>query len=129
MKGREIFLIESDGSEDDLLVEFVVLYKKSRKDDQKVSGKKIKFEEFLEMEMKGVLVEEDLEMERRLVKRLKVKGKLKDDDDGFNFLFEGILFIFDSFDKGYNKNFDSEIENIESFDDKKSKRKRKKKSK
>lgn len=33
MKGREIFLIESDGSEDDLLVEFVVLYKKSRKDD------------------------------------------------------------------------------------------------
>lgn len=81
------------------------------------------------MEMKGVLVEEDLEMERRLVKRLKVKGKLKDDDDGFNFLFEGILFIFDLFDKGYNKNFDSEIENIESFDDKKSKRKRKKKSK
>lgn len=53
---------------------------------------KTKFEEYLEMEMPNsdMLAQEDLELERKLAKKLKVKdGKLRGDDDGLNILFEG----------------------------------------
>ncbi|KAK9289580.1 hypothetical protein L1049_007736 [Liquidambar formosana] len=55
---------------------------------------KTKFEEYLEMgtQKAAVSAEEDLQMERKLAKKLKVKeGKLRGVDDGINILFEGIL--------------------------------------
>ncbi|XP_038882894.1 nucleolar MIF4G domain-containing protein 1 [Benincasa hispida] len=61
---------------------------------------KTKFEEFLDMETgmrnPGLSAEEDLELERKLAKKLKVKaGKLRGEDDGINVLFEGIPSIVD----------------------------------
>ncbi|GMI79037.1 hypothetical protein like AT5G17930 [Hibiscus trionum] len=53
---------------------------------------KTKFEEYLEMEIPNSdsLAQEDLELERKLAKKLKVKGgKLGGHDDGLNVLFEG----------------------------------------
>ncbi|KAK8634248.1 hypothetical protein V6N13_015076 [Hibiscus sabdariffa] len=53
---------------------------------------KTKFEEYLEMEIPNsdMFAQEDLELERKLAKKLKVKsGKLGGDDDGLNILFEG----------------------------------------
>ncbi|KAL4377953.1 hypothetical protein GQ457_02G030720 [Hibiscus cannabinus] len=53
---------------------------------------KTKFEKYLEMEIPNsdMLAQEDLELERKLAKKLKVKsGKLGGDDDGLNILFEG----------------------------------------
>ncbi|KAM2892996.1 hypothetical protein FF1_008399 [Malus domestica] len=64
---------------------------------EKVSKRtpKTNFEKYLEMDRIGA--EEDLELERRLAKKLKVKdGKLKGEDFGLNVLFEGILPV-DSF--------------------------------
>lgn len=60
---------------------------------------KSKFEEFLAMDMKKGVVgaEEDLAMERRLAKKLKVKGgKLKFSDDGIGDLIEAIPSVLDS---------------------------------
>lgn len=60
---------------------------------------KTKFEEFLTMEMnKGTVgYKEDLEMERKLAKKLKVKGgKLKRCDDGIDEILEGIPSLLDS---------------------------------
>ncbi|KAK9156981.1 hypothetical protein Scep_003555 [Stephania cephalantha] len=61
--------------------------------------KKTKFEEYLETEVKheGVVsAEEDLELERRLAKKLKIKrNKLGGADDELNMLFEGIPSILD----------------------------------
>lgn len=60
---------------------------------------KSKFEEFLAMDMKKGMVgaEEDLAMERRLAKKLKVKGgKLKCSDDGIGDLIEAIPSVLDS---------------------------------
>jgi len=57
-----------------------------------------KFEEFLAMDMnKGMVgAEEDLEMERRLAKKLKVKGdKFKHSDDGINEFIKGIPSVLD----------------------------------
>lgn len=62
---------------------------------------KTKFEEYLEMDTKNACAEEDLEMERRLAKKLKLKdGKLKRMDDEMDMLLEGIPSVLDSFDKG-----------------------------
>ncbi|KAB2005321.1 hypothetical protein ERO13_D11G243400v2 [Gossypium hirsutum] len=63
---------------------------KAKKDLKRTS--KTKFEEYLEMEMPNsdMLAQEDLELEKKLAKKLKVKGgKLRGDDDGLNILFEG----------------------------------------
>ncbi|XP_059646488.1 uncharacterized protein LOC132293158 [Cornus florida] len=63
-----------------------------------VKRKKTNFEEYLEMDMQeGVVsVEEDLKLERKLAKKLKVKeGKLGGADDGINIFFEGIPSILD----------------------------------
>ncbi|CAL9128568.1 unnamed protein product [Musa textilis] len=67
--------------------------KKMKMSDSLKKGKsKTKFQEFLELETgKGVLSGEgDLEMEKRLSKKLKVKDrKLRGPDDGINFLIGG----------------------------------------
>ncbi|KAE8099731.1 hypothetical protein FH972_017688 [Carpinus fangiana] len=84
-----------------------------------------KFEEYLEMEMQNsaVLAEEDLELERKLAKKLKVKvGKLRGEDDGINSLFKGIPSIIDSFGQ-------EELPGAEEFSDNSSKSKKKKKRK
>ncbi|XP_048225586.1 nucleolar MIF4G domain-containing protein 1 homolog [Ricinus communis] len=55
---------------------------------------KTKFLEFLEMDMKkgDLLAQEDLEIERRLSKKLRVKdGKLRGTDDELNLLLDGIF--------------------------------------
>lgn len=88
--------------------------------------KKTKFEEYLEME--SGCGAEDIETERKLAKRLKVKGgKLSGFDDGMNDLFDGIPSIFDSSIIGD----ENVMEGIEKGDDSsksimKKKRKRKK---
>lgn len=60
--------------------------------------KKTKFEEFLEMDTPTVISgDQDVELERRLAKKLKVKkGKLRGLDDGMNDLFEGLPSVLDS---------------------------------
>nr|XP_010933743.1 nucleolar MIF4G domain-containing protein 1 isoform X2 [Elaeis guineensis] len=103
--------------------EDVALEKKSKKrlDSLKkrkggAGGKlKTKFQEFLDMEMgKGMVsAEEDLEMERRLAKKLKVKnGKLGGDDE-LNMLLGGIPSFLDSV-VGDTRDMDDEAE--EDFD-------------
>ncbi|XP_050212543.1 uncharacterized protein LOC126664278 [Mercurialis annua] len=60
---------------------------------------KTKFEEFLEMDMKNSdpYAEEDLEMERRLAKKLKGKdGKLEGMDEDMNSLLDGIFSMHNS---------------------------------
>ena len=56
------------------------------------------FESFLEMDMqKDISAQEDLELERKLAKKLRVKnGKLGGEDDDVNFLFEGIPSVIGS---------------------------------
>lgn len=74
--------------------------KKERKGSKK--NLKTKFEEFIEMDMKNadMLAQEDLGMERRLAKKLKVKnGKLRGMDDEINLLLEGIPSMLESFDE------------------------------
>ncbi|XP_065852430.1 uncharacterized protein [Euphorbia lathyris] len=69
---------------------------------------KTKFEEFIEMDTKkaDLFAQEDLEMERRLAKKLKVKdGQLRGMDDEMNFLFEGIPSMSDCFDKAPDDEF------------------------
>ncbi|XP_057968487.1 uncharacterized protein LOC131157992 isoform X2 [Malania oleifera] len=63
---------------------------------------KTKFEEFLDMGMQkgAVSVEEDLKLETKLSKKLKVKeGKLRGVDDGLNLLFEGMPSVLDSLEE------------------------------
>ncbi|MCD7463172.1 hypothetical protein HAX54_050088 [Datura stramonium] len=70
-----------------------------QKESKKMKRKKTKFEELLATEMhgRGISAEEDLALERKLAKKLKVKGgKLLGDDDDMNNLFEGIPSLLDS---------------------------------
>ncbi|KAL3755002.1 hypothetical protein ACJRO7_002130 [Eucalyptus globulus] len=63
---------------------------------------KTKFEEYVENDMRkaAMSVEEDLELERKLAKKLKVKeGKLRGSDDGMNMFFKGIPSILDAFEQ------------------------------
>lgn len=73
--------------------------KKRRREPEDNSHKsKSKFQEYLEMEMGGAAVgrEEDLEMERKLAKKLRVKkGKLGGPDDGMDDLFADLGFCGD----------------------------------
>ncbi|KAM6551563.1 hypothetical protein CsatB_001371 [Cannabis sativa] len=81
-----------DSSSDAELSESTVV---ERKMGSKRTGK-TNFEKFLEMEA-AVHAEEDLELERKLAKKLKVKGgKLRGADDEMNLLFEGIRSVLDS---------------------------------
>lgn len=126
----EMSLTESDSDGDSLMAEPVVFRNLSRKDDRKASEKKTKFEEYLEMETKrSALWGEDLEMERRLAKKLKVKGgKLRNDDDGLNLFFKGIPSVLGSSDIGHGYS-DSGTENVDDTDNRESKKKRRKKGK
>ncbi|KAJ6833714.1 nucleolar MIF4G domain-containing protein 1 [Iris pallida] len=67
--------------------------KKNDASMKKKEKRKTKFEQLLEMETKNLVsarAEEDLELERKLAKKLKVKkGKLLSSDDGLNDLFDG----------------------------------------
>ncbi|KAG2689902.1 hypothetical protein I3760_09G162300 [Carya illinoinensis] len=95
-----------------------------RKKGSKGNLKKTKFEEYLEMGMQNsaASAEEDLELERKLAKKLKVKsGKLRGEDDDINFLFEGLPSIIDSLGE--------ELPIAEEFPDKSSKSKKLKKKK
>ncbi|XP_031103403.1 nucleolar MIF4G domain-containing protein 1-like [Ipomoea triloba] len=61
------------------------------KELDKPKKKKTKFEKYLELENGSISAEEDLALEKKLAKKLKVKGgKLNRDDDGINILFDGI---------------------------------------
>ncbi|KAL3535970.1 hypothetical protein ACH5RR_004431 [Cinchona calisaya] len=76
----------------------LILPKDSRK--QKKRTRKTKFEEYIDMEEMqrgGLSANEDVELERKLSKKLKVKkGKLCGDDDEINHLFGGIPSVLDS---------------------------------
>ncbi|KAA8516886.1 hypothetical protein F0562_017296 [Nyssa sinensis] len=53
----------------------------------------------MDMQEGVVSAEEDLKLERKLAKKLKVKdGKLGGADDGITMLFEGIPSVLDSFE-------------------------------
>lgn len=111
MRKKQSFVSDGEGNKND---EEQKLLKKSKlkpntfsadvsvikeKRDLKRKMKKTKFEEYLEMDMKRGVVsaEEDLEMERKLAKKLKVKsGKLRGVDDGMNLLFDGLLSVSNS---------------------------------
>ncbi|PIA54108.1 hypothetical protein AQUCO_00900582v1 [Aquilegia coerulea] len=73
---------------------------KEKKENKSLKRKpKTKFEEYLEMDMNKGLVsaEEDLKLERKLAKKLKVKnGKLRGLDDEMNMLFDGMPSILES---------------------------------
>lgn len=65
---------------------------------------KTNFEKFLQMD--NTRAEEDLELERKLAKKLKVKGgKLKGEDLGLNMLFEGLQSLADSLGNKEGLNF------------------------
>lgn len=125
-KGRKFSLMESDSDRDNAKPS--VPRRMTKKDQNKVNGKKTKFEEYLEMEMKlGPSMEEDMEMERRLAKKLKVKkGKLDDGGDGLNLLFEGVPSFHDSSGEEYSGRFENETGTFLHIDDKKSKKNTKK---
>ncbi|CAH9119626.1 unnamed protein product [Cuscuta europaea] len=59
------------------------------KESTKRKRKKSRLEELLDSENGAIPADEDLALEKKLAKKLKVKkGKLKGDDDGFNMLFD-----------------------------------------
>lgn len=68
-------------------------------DDNNTKKKKTKFEKYLEFDKRDDVASanEDLALERKLAKKLKIKkGKLGGDDDELNMLFDGISSVFDS---------------------------------
>ncbi|XP_021897320.1 uncharacterized protein LOC110814228 [Carica papaya] len=72
---------------------------KTTKKKKVLKGMRTKFEEFLEMDKPnaGLSAEEDLKLEKKLAKKLKVKGgKLRGEEDEINVLFEGIASALDS---------------------------------
>ncbi|KAL8129472.1 hypothetical protein V2J09_018627 [Rumex salicifolius] len=87
---REDRGIEVSEASQETRIEIEDVKKIEKKKKGKEKRKKTKFEEYLVIENTGAsTAEEDLELERRLAKKLKVKdGKLPGDDDGLGFLFE-----------------------------------------
>ncbi|CAH1445456.1 unnamed protein product [Lactuca virosa] len=78
--------------------------------------KKTTFEKYLEMDKQDDVAsaKEDIALERKLAKKLKVKkGKLGGDDDDINMLFDGISSVFDSLESEENTNTDMEEEEEE----------------
>lgn len=85
------------------------------------------FEKFLEMDINNTVIsaEEDLELERKLAKKLKVKnGKVRGEDVGMNMFFKGIPSALDSLEE--EKLMDTEEFSVENFEKKLSSKKRKK---
>lgn len=98
-------LVSEDGKSDPSCVGYVdhdnTNLQTKQKESKKMKRKKTKFEELLATEMcgQGISADEDLALERKLAKKLKVKGgKLLGDDDDMNSLFEGIPSLLDSFE-------------------------------
>ncbi|OEL36657.1 Nucleolar MIF4G domain-containing protein 1 [Dichanthelium oligosanthes] len=103
--------------------------KKKRKREAEGKHKpKSNFQEYLEMEMGGaVSMEEDLEMERRLAKKLKVKkGKLGGPDDGMDELFADLGFGGDFGSDDETKANDWNVEDDTKLDRTNGKKKKKK---
>ncbi|CAD6334641.1 unnamed protein product [Miscanthus lutarioriparius] len=105
--------------------------KKKKKRKREAEGKpkpKSNFQEYLEMEMGGaVSMEEDLEMERKLAKKLKVKkGKLGGPDDGMDELFVDLGFGGDFGSDDETKAYDWNVADDTNLDKKKGKKKNKK---
>ncbi|KAJ1261599.1 hypothetical protein BS78_09G042500 [Paspalum vaginatum] len=103
--------------------------KKKRKREAEGKRKpKSNFQEYLEMEMGGaVSMEEDLEMERRLAKKLKVKkGKLGGPDDGMDELFADLGFGGNFGSDDGAKEYDWNVADDTDLDKKKGKTKKKK---
>uniref|UniRef100_A0A0E0KYF9 MI domain-containing protein n=1 Tax=Oryza punctata TaxID=4537 RepID=A0A0E0KYF9_ORYPU len=101
--------------------------KKRRRDPEANPKSKSKFQEYLEMERAGAVSrEEDLETERRLAKKLKVKkGKLGGPDDGMDSLFADLGFEGDFGLDDEAKEFDWNTVDDTKVDKKKGKKKRK----
>lgn len=104
---------------------------KKKKRKREAEGKqkpKSNFQEYLEMEMGGAVnMAEDLEMERKLAKKLKVKkGKLGGPDDGMDELFADLGFGGDFGSDGETKAYDRNVVDDTNSDKKKGKKKNKK---
>lgn len=107
------------------------MMKKKRKREAEGKRKpRSNFQEYLEMEMGGpVSMEEDLEMERKLAKKLKLKkGKLGGPDDGMDDLFADLGFGGDfGSDDGETKAYDWNVVDGTNLDKRKGKKKNKEK--
>ncbi|KAK4351104.1 hypothetical protein RND71_030417 [Anisodus tanguticus] len=100
-------LVSEDGKSDPSCVSYVdhgnTDLQTKKRESKKMKRKKTKFEELLATEMRGqdISADEDLALERKLAKKLKVKGgKLLGDDDDMNMLFEGIPSLLGSLEDG-----------------------------
>lgn len=99
---EELILSEKDevklnSFEKDELTSYKAVQRRKAKRAQKT-----KFEEFLEIDRPNAIIsaEEDLELERKLAKKLKVKkGKLRREDDGLDLLINGIPSVLDSLEE------------------------------
>ncbi|KAF3455495.1 hypothetical protein FNV43_RR00124 [Rhamnella rubrinervis] len=121
IKGVEVEL--ESPKHNDSISSKTVKRKKSRKRNVKTG-----FEKFLEMDMNSNVIsaEDDLELERKLTKKLKVKnGKVKGEDLGMNIFFKGIPSVLDSVEE--EKLTDTEELPGENFEKKLSSKKRKRK--
>ncbi|KAF3651837.1 Cysteine proteinase inhibitor 6 [Capsicum annuum] len=101
----DVKLVSEDGKSDPSCVSYVdhgnPNLQAKQKESKKMKRKKTKFEELLATELcgQGTSADEDLALERKLAKKLKVKGgKLFGDDDDMNNLFEGIPSLLDSYE-------------------------------
>lgn len=100
--------------------------KKKEEKTRKKTRKKTKFEEFMDMEMNRVGSSDqfDLEAEKKLAKKLKVKrGKLGGFDDGLDMLLDGIPSALDE-DLGFGEKnrFEENHKNLSSTKKKKKKK-------
>ncbi|GJN36068.1 hypothetical protein PR202_gb24899 [Eleusine coracana subsp. coracana] len=102
--------------------------RKKRKREPEGKGKpKSNFQEYLEMEMGGAVSrEEDLEMERRLAKKLKVKKGKLGGDDGMDDLFAGLGFDGDFGSDDETKMYDLNVADGTKVDSEKGKKRNKK---
>ncbi|GAB2235432.1 hypothetical protein Droror1_Dr00025857 [Drosera rotundifolia] len=132
---REISLLESDDERVDqsnepavsVATDIKVGSKALERKREKIPRKKTKFEEYLELQGYGGVAsaEKDLEMERILAKKLKVKnGKFKDESDGLDLLIEGLESIPDFFEQESDQLCDDGREGTTSIVDKRSKKKK-----
>lgn len=115
--------LESPGHNDSISSKMV---KRKRSTKRNV---KTGFEKFLEMDMhKSVIsAEEDLKLEKRLAKKLRVKdGKLKGEDLGMNLFVEGIPSVLDVLEEETRTHVEeSPVENIEKRPSRKKRKKQK----
>ncbi|PWA57454.1 MIF4G domain-containing protein / MA3 domain-containing protein [Artemisia annua] len=106
-----------EGEEDDASRETSTSRKKNKRtvsfrDDDEMKKEKTKFEKYLELETRTDVAsaKEDLDLEKRLAKRLKVKkGKLGGDEDDLNMLFSGFSSGFDSLDEASDEDVKKKV--------------------